>query len=393
MKKILFVCLLAMMMLFSLQAAADEAKNITASCTYSDGKNSLKKAYRTKLQDKDYKTYYSIEPRKKVMLESEKKIGGIFLQIFDNVQSLTIEAKTKNGWETVYTDPIHLTDWYPMPENTRAVRITNKSGSNLKIAEIGVYGVGDKPADVHQWRELEKSDLMLLVAHPDDDLLWFGGLLPVYAGEKGLDVQVVYMVPTGGLRKLEMLDALWTCGVTAYPGLLNFHDIREATLAAQYKRWGQKTVTSRIVEALRKYKPEVVVTHGEGGEYGHPAHKAASDTIRRAVQYAADSTNRPESYKAYGVWQVKKVYLHEYGTDQIVMDWHVPLEAFGGMDGLAVSQKAMECHASQVAGGWMVEDHGKHDNTLFGLAFSTVGADIEKNDFMENIELIKDIDQ
>ncbi|MBQ2699753.1 MAG: hypothetical protein IJF65_01210, partial [Clostridia bacterium] len=40
---------------------------------------------------------------------------------------------------------------------------------------------------------------------------------------------------------------------------------------------------------------------------------------------------------------------------------------------------------SQLAAFSMERDGAKYDNTLFGLYWSSVGPDIKKNDFMENI--------
>ena len=82
-------------------------------------------------------------------------------------------------------------------------------------------------------------DLLLLVAHPDDELLWFGGLLPTYAGERGVRVQVAYLVPATPLRRLEMLDALWQCGVKRYPLFAGMRDVRANTLEGQYKKWNR----------------------------------------------------------------------------------------------------------------------------------------------------------
>ncbi len=255
MKKMLMYAVLLLTLLMT-AACAETAAERTASCTFKLGKTALTQKERGKLLDRDYSTHYDIASRKTLTIESEKQLGGMYLQIFDVVRALTMEVKTNGEWQEYCVNPQHLSDWYAFPDKTTAVRIYNADKENkLKLAEVTLYGPGDKPEKVPQWIDLEKCDLMLLATHPDDDLLWFGGLMPTYAGERGYKVQVVYMVPTGGLRKLEMLDALWTCGVTAYPGLLNLRDQRGKNLSEQYSLWGQKTVTTKVVEAIRRYKP------------------------------------------------------------------------------------------------------------------------------------------
>lgn len=228
---------------------------------------------------------------------------------------------------------------------------------------------------------------MLLVAHPDDELLWFGGLLPTYAGQRNLRVQVAYLVPSTPLRRLELLDGLWTCGVKSYPLFGGMRDVRASTLKGQYKLWSKNRVLTAVVEMLRQVKPEVLVTQDVNGEYGHGAHRVCADICQLAVTQAADGSCCKDSAKEHGVWQVKKLYIHLYGDDPLRMNWREPLSAFGGKDGYTVACEALACHASQVKHGWAMEEGGDTDNSLFGLCFSTVGPDAEKNDLMENILL------
>lgn len=229
--------------------------------------------------------------------------------------------------------------------------------------------------------------MMMLVAHPDDELLWFGGLLPLYAGERNLAVQLIYAVPATPVRRLELLDGLWTCGVKAYPVFLNMPDKRSDTLEGQYKRWNRNTFYDRLTGMIRRYRPEVLVTQDYNGEYGHGAHRAVADGATRCVGHAADSSSYPASVKSFGTWQVKKLYVHLSRENMITMNWHEPLSVFGGLDGLQVCRKAMACHASQVNHGWKIEDGGECDNSLFGLVMTKVGPDLAGNDLMENIPL------
>ena len=68
------------------------------------------------------------------------------------------------------------------------------------------------------------------------------------------------------------------------------------------------------------------------------------------------------------------------------MDWYQPLAAFGGKDAMTVATEAFECHVSQVKSGTDMGSGLRRDNSSFGLWFSSVGEDEEKNDFFEHIE-------
>ena len=94
-------------------------------------------------------------------------------------------------------------------------------------------------------------------------------------------------------------------------------------------------------------------------------------------------------------WMPKKLYLHLWPENQIMMDWESPLSAFDGQTGLEVGLQAFHCHESQVGFGYKrpdgttyrftVSSHDEFDNALFGLVCSSVGPDEAKDDFMEHI--------
>ena len=66
---------------------------------------------------------------------------------------------------------------------------------HIAVSEIYIFSYGTLPDWVQQWEApLTESDMLLLVSHSDDDQLFFAGLLPLYAGERGLKVQVAYFV-------------------------------------------------------------------------------------------------------------------------------------------------------------------------------------------------------
>ena len=131
------------------------------------------------------------------------------------------------------------------------------------------------------------------------------------------------------------------------------------------------------------------MTQDTEGEYGHGAHRAVADAAQKCVVYAADESSRLKLTQSEP-WQVKKLYIHLWKQDRIALDWHVPLAAFDGEDGLSVCRRAMQCHASQLKHGWKIEDGGDCDNAVFGLAYTTVGPDVKKDDLMENIPLAAD---
>jgi LmbE family N-acetylglucosaminyl deacetylase len=146
--------------------------------------------------------------------------------------------------------------------------------------------------------------LMCVLAHPDDESLALGGTLARYAAE---GVETTLVVATRGERG-------WFGEQAAYPGEYELGAIREREVRAACRTLGvsrleflgyidgdldranEHEVIARIVHLLREIKPQVVVTFGPEGLYGHPDHIAISQLTTSAVMCAADPyyTRLPE---------------------------------------------------------------------------------------------------
>ena len=353
------------------------------------------------MQDDDFATYFALKDKAGWLeVHSEQPVYGICLKQFEKITvplSYDIQVKSGDGeWRTIAQGGTYLVQWHPLEQGVTEFRILGTSRERIRIAELQLYGQGAKPKDVQDWQTISKCDMMLLSAHPDDEILWFAGLLPTYAGERGLRVQLAVMAPTGGERKLELLHAIWHCGVKAYPEFIGLVDKNGKTVEGQYSAWkGKNRVLGLVTEVIRKHQPEVIVTHGENGEYGHGAHRTACAAAKECVKIAAKPNRFPKSAEQYGVWQVKKLYLHEYKKNRIPCDWTIPLEAFGGKSGYEVASEAFRWHRSQTRRHWELDSDGtvhnnkgvlQHDNSLFGLYYTMVGQDSGTGDFMEHTE-------
>ena len=306
----------------------------------------------------------------------------------------TVQVKDESGEWTEYacTEGQFLSDYLPLPAGTTEFRVANprsaKKSTPLSLAEFHVYGRGETPPEVQRWLPpAEKADLMLVAGHPDDELLWFGGVLPYYAGARQKAVQVCIMVPTLPRRRLEELDGLWTCGVRNYPVFGYFRDSYTGTLREQYQVWDQTGVYKLITGWIRRFRPEVLITHDRNGEYGHGAHRACADAVIKALDFANDPKKFKDSSQEYGVWNVPKCYLHLYEENEIIFDWRIPLPEFDGRTALEVAQAAFACHISQQDTDYRVEDSGAGDCRRFGLYRSLVGPDERKDDLFENLEM------
>lgn len=379
-----FLPIILFLLTFSLFAAAEEAKDITGlaklSATYSPD---------TVVNVTDNR-YITVWRSKKDYLQAEFNTvpcRGIYLCLSGNSVPFTVYIKNEEGKYVEYrrVDSPYLHQYIDLPQ-TYGFRL-KAEGTILSISELRCLGEGDLPDWVQRWDTLEeKADLMLLSAHPDDEILWFGGSLAYYAGELGYKTQVVYFCYGENQRKSELLDGLWTCGVKWYPFIGSFEDRKTETKGQLYNYWGgSKIVNKWLTKLIRQYRPDVLLTHDTEGEYGHPAHKIAASTAINCYDLAAQPDYDPESASMFGTWQVKKLYLHYYAAERIVMNWDIPLLRFHGQTAWDIAQLAVRKYKSQMPYSQEMKQSGPYDCRLFGLYVSSVGPDIEKNDFFENI--------
>ena len=375
------------------------AEDVSKRCRFTAGSN--RKEF-SRCLDRNYKTFWSSGSGSKawveVTLPQGKTAGAVWLQWYEHTRAWALLLPDEaGGWaEYSHTDGAFYSETLLLPPGVTRFRIAGAEGTSarFRLAELRVFSAGSLPENVQFWQPpAEKADLLLLAAHPDDEVLWFGGALPLYAGQRGLACQVCMMVPTMPYRRLELLDCLWTCGVRNYPVWGNYRDTFSGTLKKQYTHWRRSRVYGDVTGWLRRFKPDVVRTHDLNGEYGHGGHRVCADAVTHCLALAANPAKYPESARQYGVWDVPKCYLHLYRENVLDMDWQQPLSFFGGQTGFEVAVAAFRCHTSQQHTDYHVEDDGPCDCSLFGLYRSLVGPDVEHNDLFENLRpLVQDED-
>ena len=316
-------------------------------------------------------------------LECEREISGVYL-IWDLVPG-PWEARTED-WTAQFGQYGFIHEFVELPAATVSVDLTVPADSVL--CDVYTFTDGKLPDFVQTWNPpQEEVDLLLFPTHGDDELLFFGGTMPYYAGELGLKVQVVYMTNHWNEqpRPHEQLNGLWTVGMTSYPVMSDLNDVLSETLADAERIYGE-SFRELQVKMIRRFKPLAIIGHDINGEYGHGAHRLNALSLLESVPLAADPEYDPESAEEYGVWDTPKLYLHLYPDNPIQMDWDQPLERFGGLTGFEVAQAGYRQHLSQQHWSFHIYRPTElYSCYSFGLARSSVGEDVEKNDFLENI--------
>ena len=398
--RMIIALILLLAVLPAAAAFSEEAQDISGLCTLKTGAAAWDTA---RLTDGDCAKYWQSGKLHDPWLEiiAPEPIHTLYICFREIPESYELQHNQNGEWVTLAPgDTRFLHVCYDLNGETDIRIVSTQAERNrLVIGEIYVFGAGEAPGWVQCWEEThEKADLLLLAAHPDDELVFFGGLIPTYDTEMGRHVVVAYLTCDDAARRTEALNGLWTLGVRNYPVFGPFPDKYSDSLKRAYQQITRKYVLSWVTALFRRYRPEVVVTHDIAGEYGHGQHRMAADACIQCFDLAADPESDPESSALYGPWAVRKLYIHRYGDpeERVRFDWNTPLESLGGKTGLEVAAEAFSCHVSQaglhfrlngVSEPLRVETTGVfYENADFGLYATRVGPDTARNDLLENID-------
>ena len=394
MKKLILLILLFIPLKVYASDAIDTSKNVEFL---------LNESKTQKLNDSNVKTSITIKQSDNLTIKSsEENINQLY--IVYEYQSKEGTITTASGKNVSLGKDGFLHEYVNLNENTSSISL--KYNEDVIISEIRVFTEGDTPSDVQKWIREDETDLMIFSTHADDEQLFFAGVMPTYI-DKGKKVHVVYLArhDVGGYampsRLHEQLNGLWALGVTDYPTFGLIPDAYSESIDVARKQMNEAGFTDDDVikfdvDALRKYKPKVVLGHDENGEYGHGQHRLNIYTLKEAITKSADKEYKESSYESYSI---PKFYIHLYDLDnKTVLNYDLPLEKYNGKTAYQVSKEGYANHLSQQY-TWFTKWLNGNNNSYtsatqistynpayWGLYKSDVGPDVNKNDLFENIK-------
>ena len=120
----------------------------------------------------------------------------------------------------------------------------------------------------------DKTDVLVIIAHPDDEVFTSGTIC--LCAEKGLKITLV-CVTDGENGSRELLQRVLGRADIAPP------DWGGAVC------WDRPNLIETLAELIRQTNPKLILTHGPLGGYGHPAHREVHDCVMAAARVMAFS--------------------------------------------------------------------------------------------------------
>jgi len=273
---------------------------------------------------------------------------------------------------------------------------------------------------------MRATRIMAVLAHPDDESLGVGGTLAKYASE---GAEVFLLTATRGdsgrfrgrrlddpqhpgpaalakIREDELRAAAAALGVREV-SILDYHD-------QHLDRANPRKAVADIVGHIRRVQPDIVLTFGPDGAYGHPDHIAISQFTTAAIVAAVDPAFPCDGIAVLQPHAVSKLYYIAWPEST----WKAYQSAFrklistvDGVERQAVPWpdwaittvidtrnfwskvwRAISCHESQVTAYEQLKNLSPDDHEAlwgqqsFYRVFSTVsGGRGRENDLLEGI--------
>ena len=177
---------------------------------------------------------------------------------------------------------------------------------------------------------------MCVVAHPDDECYGFGGALAL-AADRGIETYVVCMTDgqaatnrgtaasaaeLGAMRRAEFAASCKVLGVSEHE-LLDYQD-------GQLENVPTVAATEQILERMRRFRPDVVMTFGgDGGMNTHADHMMVSFWTTAAFHWSGHPKRFPElgpPHRAERLFYLTTDFFLEDRRSPQPMPWTVMLD-------------------------------------------------------------------
>ena len=161
--------------------------------------------------------------------------------------------------------------------------------------------------------------LLILFAHPDDEAFPVGGTIAMHTA-RGVTARLITTTSgelgeirqpgsatratIGEVRRAELAEAVAELGIASHEvlqyrdsGMAGWDDNHHPQAFVQAD---EHEVVARLVFEIRRFRPQVILTFGKDGLYGHPDHIAICNHGTTAFRLAADDTAFPH-HMAIGI--------------------------------------------------------------------------------------------
>lgn len=176
---------------------------------------------------------------------------------------------------------------------------------------------------------MEKREILVIVAHPDDETIWTGGTLLRTKFKKTI---ICLCRKNDKDRNPKFKKACKILNAKGY--ILDLDDGEKG----YYKKISSLEIIKRILKITKNKKYELLYTHGKNGEYGHLRHieinKAVIEMLKRKLLFSKkifffSYIKRKNNFQGYALYKPSADKLIKLNSNELSMKKHLIQDIYG----------------------------------------------------------------
>ena len=176
---------------------------------------------------------------------------------------------------------------------------------------------------------MEKKEILVIVAHPDDETIWMGGTLLRTKLKKTI---ICLCRKRDKDRNPKFKKA---CKILNARGYLFDLDDGES---GKYKKISLEDIIKKISRIIKNKNYYYLFTHGENGEYSHVRHKEIHDAViemlKRKLLFSKrvfffSYCKRKNNFQGYSIYKSNADKLIKLNRNELYMKKHLIQDIYG----------------------------------------------------------------
>ena len=296
---------------------------------------------------------------------------GVYVAFYDAPTAVRLSWMDASGAVLSQDTPQSglLNQYFAVPEG--ATSLVMDADDDFALSDVMTFDSSSAPTYLPLSNPLPgQCDLMVIAAQTTDESNDFAGLLPYYMAS-GYSCVQAFVSAKNRQAEDDAILSLRTSGLGAQPlfGGYKYRNYYEPAEKMVRTLWKEKELKKTIKEWIETCRPQVIVTHEDGGEGGEALRGLTTKIVLQVVEELKDTVS------------VAKVYTHATdGNGGAQLDLTSPLANLNGKSPEEIANLSYNQYTCT-----QIFNQTVTAQPSYKLSYTTVGEDGEGTSLFENV--------